>query len=137
MDMGQIPLFSILTNRMSWLSSRQSVLSENVANAATPDYVARDLKPMDFAHMLTSGPAVPKLVTTDVRHIPVSATAEDATPYQEQDARGDGGTPTGNIVSLEEEMIKLSDTQIQYQTATNLYKKAVGMFKTALGSPQQ
>jgi flagellar basal-body rod protein FlgB len=136
MNMGQIPLFSILTNRMSWLSSRQSVLSQNVANAATPDYVARDLKPMDFAQMLASGASIPKLVTTDVRHIPVSATAEYTTPYEQQDARGDGGTPTGNVVSLEEEMIKLSDTQIQYQTATNLYQKAVGMFKTALGSPQ-
>jgi flagellar basal body rod protein FlgB len=30
-------------------------------------------------------------------------------------------------------MIKLSDTQIHYQTATNLYQKAVDMFRTALG----
>ncbi len=30
-------------------------------------------------------------------------------------------------------MIKLSDTQIQYQTATNLYQKAVNMFRTAFG----
>jgi len=30
-------------------------------------------------------------------------------------------------------MIKLSDTQIQYQTATNLYQKAVNMFRTAIG----
>ena len=44
-----------------------------------------------------------------------------------------GGVPTGNVVSVEQEMIKLSDTQIQYQTATNLYQKAVNMFRTALG----
>jgi flagellar basal-body rod protein FlgB len=136
MDMGQIPLFSLLMNRMSWLSSRQSVLAENVANAATPDYVARDLKPMDFTTMLASQPLSPTLARTDVRHIAVRAT-QPAASYAETDALGDGGTPTGNIVSLEQEMIKISDTQIQYQTATNLYQKAVSMFRTALGSRQQ
>ena len=137
MDMGQIPLFSILTNRMSWLSSRQSVLAENVANAGTPEYVARDLKPMDFANMLANHVPVPTLATTNVRHIAVRTTPEGGGSYSEQDALGDGGTPTGNVVSLEQEMIKLSDTQIQYQTATNIYQKAVGMFRTALGARSQ
>ena len=31
MDIQQIPLFSLLSNRMSWLASRQSVLAENVS----------------------------------------------------------------------------------------------------------
>ena len=31
-------------------------------------------------------------------------------------------------------MIKLADTQVHYQTVTNLYQKTVGMFRTALGS---
>src|SRR5882672_780237 len=110
MDFGQIPLFSLLTNRMSWLSSRQSVLSENVANAATPNYVARDLKPMDFAKVLAGENSGTALATTNVRHIALRGA--EATPFDQEDALGDGGTPTGNIVSLEQEMIKLSDTQI-------------------------
>ena len=134
MDMGQIPLFSILTSRMSWLSSRQSVLAENVANAATPNYEARDLKPMEFSTMLAGQVSQPTLVTTDARHLTVRATPAAFSPDQ---AKGEGGTPTGNIVSLEQEMIKLSDTQIQYQTATNIYQKAVNMFRTALGGRQQ
>ena len=36
MDLNGIPLFSMISHRMTWLSSRQSVLSENVANASTP-----------------------------------------------------------------------------------------------------
>ena len=60
--------------------------------------------------------------------------ANDTVPFEEEDSFGEGGTPTGNVVSVEQEMIKLSDTQIQYQTATNLYSKAVNMFRTALGS---
>ena len=42
----------MLRERMTWLNQRQDVLSQNVANADTPGYVARDLKPLDFDDML-------------------------------------------------------------------------------------
>ena len=133
MDLGQIPLFSLLTNRMSWLSARQSVLADNVANADTPNYVARDLKPADFDQMVAgqSRNLSASMVTTNARHL-VMRTAPQ-TPFEVVDAEGEGGSTSGNVVSLEHEMIKLSDTQIQYQTATNLYQKAVNMFRTAVG----
>jgi flagellar basal-body rod protein FlgB len=132
MDLNGIPLFSLISGRMSWLSARQSVLAENVANGDTPNYVARDLKPLDFQNMLSGQQTgSTHLATTNVRHFDVRARASD--PYEQEDAFGEGGVPTGNVVSVEQEMIKLSDTQIQYQTATNLYTKAVNMFRTALG----
>src|SRR5215467_10159389 len=130
MDLNGVPLFSLLTNRMSWLSARQSVLAQNVANADTPNYVARDMKPMDFENMLAGQNSGTGLTLTNVRHIDIHAASE---PFEDE-ARGEGGKPTGNVVSVEQEMIKLSDTQIQYQTATNLYQKAVNMVRTALGS---
>ena len=52
MDGSSVPLLSLLTTRMSWLSGRQSVLAQNVANADTPGYQARDMKPMDFAALV-------------------------------------------------------------------------------------
>ena len=55
------------------------------------------------------------------------------TGFRPEEAEGEGGTPNGKV-AIEQEMIKLSDTQIHYQTATNLYQKAVGMFRTALGT---
>jgi len=131
MDLNGVPLFSLLTQRMSWLSARQSVLAENVSNADTPNYVARDMKPMDFENMLSGENSGKGLTLTNARHISIRAASD---PFEEEDARGEGGSPNGNVVSVEQEMIKLSDTQIQYQTATNLYQKAVNMFRTALGS---
>jgi len=125
---GSLPIFSLLTQRMTWLSARQSVLAENVANADTPDFEARDLKPMDFNSLLSNarGPAA-----THARHIaPMMRTSVAIEPVR---APAEGGTPGGSQVSLEEQMIKLSDTQVQYQTATNLYQKAVNLFRTALG----
>ena len=132
MDLNSIPLFSLISGRMSWLSARQSVLAENVANGDTPHYVARDLKPLDFQSMLSGQEkGGTHLATTNVRHFDLRKSARG--PYEQEDAFGEGGVPTGNVVSVEQEMIKLSDTQIQYQTATNLYQKTVNMFRTALG----
>jgi flagellar basal-body rod protein FlgB len=134
MDLNGIPLFSLISGRMSWLSARQSVLAENVANGDTPNFVARDLKPLDFQNLLAGkGVGSTQLSTTNARHFEIRAGGGSG-PFEEEDALGEGGTPTGNVVSVEQELIKLSDTQIQYQTATNLYTKAVNMFRTALGS---
>jgi flagellar basal-body rod protein FlgB len=132
MDLNGIPLFSLISGRMSWLSARQSVLAENVANGDTPNYAARDIKPLDFQTILAGqGMGSTKLATTNARHFEIRTGGRP--PFEVEDAVGEGGTPTGNVVSVEQEMIKLSDTQIQYQTATNLYSKAVNMFRTALG----
>jgi flagellar basal-body rod protein FlgB len=132
MDTAGIPLFSLISNRMSWLSARQSVLAENVANADTPNYIARDLHPMEFSEMVAPPVVASGAATTNLRHI--AFRGSPAPGYQPENAPGEGGTPGGNVVSIEQEMIKLSDTQLQYQTASNLYQKAVNMFRTALGS---
>ncbi|MGD0142877.1 MAG: flagellar basal body rod protein FlgB [Rhizomicrobium sp.] len=138
MNLPSLPLLDILRARMSWLNARQGVLSQNVANADTPGYVVKDIKPLDFAKVLqnaTSPPAVsPGLATTDPRHIALPGTASSGADGFSTDDLEDGSTG-GVTVSAEEEMIKVADTQAQYQAAANLYSKAVGMMRTAIGSP--
>src|SRR5436305_14526786 len=98
MDLNGIPLFSLISGRMSWLSARQSVLAENVSNADTPNFVARDLKPVDFQSMLAGqGMGSTQLTTTNVRHFDIRA--RGTAPFEEEDAFGEGGTPTGNVGS--------------------------------------
>ena len=131
MDLHDLPLLSLLRERMTWLNQRQDVLSQNVANADTPRYVARDLKPLDFDRMVGEASSGTKMMTTNTRHIAVSSLhggkfEDHETPDQESD-------PNGNAVSLEVEMIKVADTQAQYAAAANLYSKAVRMMKTAIG----
>ena len=131
MNLPDVPLFSMLRERMSWLHQRQDTLSQNVANADTPRYVARDLKPLDFDDALNVTRQGTAMMTTNVRHITLtpsrSGTFEDhETPDQES-------SPNGNAVSLEMEMIKVSETQAQFQAAANLYAKAMTMMKTAIG----
>lgn len=131
MDMHDLPLLSLLRERMTWLNQRQDVLSQNVANADTPRYVARDLKPLDFDRMVGEASSGTKMMTTNARHIAISSShggkfEDHETPDQESD-------PNGNAVSLEVQMIKVADTQAQYAAAANLYAKAVSMMKTAIG----
>jgi len=135
MNIPEMPLMSMLKDRMSWLEARQNVLSRNVANANTPGYAPHDLKPMDFDDFLhrnnAAGAFQTSLATTDDRHIAI-APKED-TRFQDITQQDVDASPNGNSVSLEQEMIKVSDTQMQFQTATNLYSKAISMMRTALG----
>jgi flagellar basal-body rod protein FlgB len=137
MDLPDIPLLSMLKTRMSWLNQRQDVLTENVANADTPGYVAHDLKQPDFADALNqvSGPtqAASQLIITDPRHIALPSSGTSS--FEDVEARDTEASPNGNSVSLEQEMIKVSDTQAQFQAATNLYSKAMSMMRTAIGQP--
>ena len=130
MNLPDIPLLSVLRERMTWLNQRQDLLSQNVANADTPGYVARDLKPQDFDRMLRAGQSAGRLATTDPRHIAISATAAS---FGEETAPGQEYSKNGTGVSLEAEMIKVSDTQAQFQAAANLYSKAMTLMRTAIG----
>lgn len=134
-DMSEIPLLGMLRERMSWLNQRQSVLSQNVANADAPGYTARDLKGLDFESLLrrASGGSEfsGQLTATNPRHIAVSASG--AGGFDTYDSPDVGASTGGNTVSLEEEMMKVADTQAQYQAAANLYSKAIGLLRTAIG----
>jgi flagellar basal-body rod protein FlgB len=136
MQLPSIPLFDVLRERMSWLNTRQNVLSTNVANADTPGYDARDIKPMDFAALLNraagKGAASGALTVNDPDHIALKSRAGTFQDYSAPDTESTSG---GNTVSLEQEMIKVADTQAQYQIATNLYSKAINMMRTAIGKP--
>jgi flagellar basal-body rod protein FlgB len=133
-NLPDVPLLSMLKSRMTWLETRQNVLSQNVANADTPGYVARDVKPMDFESLLKStqgGGFQPGLTTTDARHIAITPTSQG--DFASGDSPDVEANPLGNSVSLEQEMIKVSDTQAQFQAATNLYSKAISLMRTAIG----
>jgi flagellar basal-body rod protein FlgB len=131
MNLPDIPLFSMLRERMSWLHQRQDVLSQNVANADTPRYVARDLKPLDFDDALNVVHHGTAMMTTNIRHIALTPATSGA--FEDHETPDQESSPNGNAVSLEMEMIKVSETQAQFQAAANLYAKAMTMMKTAIG----
>ena len=131
MNLPDVPLFSMLRDRMSWLHQRQDLLSQNVSNADTPGYVARDLKPLNFDDAMRNVSSGAAMMTTNARHIAVSPST--AGGFDDMASPDVEANPNGNAVSLEMEMIKVSDTQAQFQAAANLYSKAMSLMKTAIG----
>jgi flagellar basal-body rod protein FlgB len=130
MDLTKIPFFDLINKRLAWLSQRQDVLAENVANANTPGYKARDLKEPSFAELLRGADPSNRMAATQAGHI-VASTRANA--YKVIDDKSATPTINGNAVDVEAEMMKVSKTGIDYQFAISLYKKQLGFIKTALG----
>ena len=130
MDLMRIPLFEALAKRMTWLGERQTVLAENVSNADTPGYVARDLRPPDFSSLMTQhAQHQVSLVTTQPGHIAVQSKTDSlAQPEVEADR-----SLNGNAVSLEEQMMKVSQTANDFALTTTLYRANIGIIKSILG----
>ncbi|MEQ1755736.1 MAG: flagellar basal body protein [Micropepsaceae bacterium] len=130
MDIGSLPLISAIQQKMSWLNDRQSVLARNIANASTPGFVPQDLRANDFASAL-SGAMQSGLMTTNSMHIRPSSMLSGQ--HQSVASPDSQSSPDGNAVVVEEQMLKVADTQISYAQAAGLYKKMTGMWRMALG----
>lgn len=129
---ADISLLSALKMKMRWHHSRQQVLAENVANADTPDFRARDLKAPQFEKVLAAqGAGGVRVARTNAAHM--AATMSDAGSFKELGNTDWEMTPEGNAVVLEDQMMKVASNQMDYQMVTNLYTKSLGMLRTALG----
>ena len=80
MAIPDLPILSMLRTRMQWHQERQRVLAENVANAETPRYRARDLAPPNFASTLQRVSI--SMARTDPGHIERSAAARISTTIE-------------------------------------------------------
>jgi flagellar basal-body rod protein FlgB len=127
MNSTHIDLFNLAEQRLAWADQRQAVLAQNVANANTPGYKPRDLRP--FAEMLGGTNAV-EPVRTQPNHL--AGSADGGAPGEVVD-RAHTLSPDGNGVTLDEQLLKVADTATTHQLVTTIYKTYLGMFGTALG----
>ncbi|MGL5117074.1 MAG: flagellar basal body rod protein FlgB [Beijerinckiaceae bacterium] len=128
---GDMPLLSAIKGRLQYHQQRQKVLAENVANADSPGFRPRDLKPFDIAmalHRNGGGSTTP--ARTNAAHLGASGGTGSA---QDRQAKLFEATPSGNAVNLEDEMMRLSQNSSDYQLATTLYTKSMSYLKIALG----
>jgi flagellar basal-body rod protein FlgB len=113
-----------LKGRMQWLQSRQKILAQNVANADTPGFKPRDLRAQ------SAGSGGVQMMTTSTAHIgpstgPGVPGSKGASKFET--------VPSGNAVTLEDEMLKVAETQMDFQTAASLYNKSLGLLMIAVG----
>jgi flagellar basal-body rod protein FlgB len=116
--------FSLAAKRLDYIDQRQRVLAQNIANADTPSYQARDLSP--FEQVLQAPPITPLL--TNPAHL--SSTTHSAAlitqPVSERAA-------DGNTVNVETQLTKVADDETSAALVGNLWKTTMGMYLTALG----
>lgn len=108
-------IFAIAGAKARHAAARQAVIAQNVANADTPGYRARDLEPFEKTLSRIGGgnpSAAPRVI----------------------EVQGLGaGSPNGNSVSIEDEMMRAGEAVRDHEIASTLYAKALSMMRTALG----
>jgi len=108
--------------------TRQAVIARNVANADTPGYRAQDVADFNETYR-KAGDEMP-LRATRAGHLSAGETGFRAAQIREDDAPGE---PNGNTVSLEEEMLKASETKSRHDLAIAVYRSSLGILRTSLG----
>jgi flagellar basal-body rod protein FlgB len=130
MPISDIPLFSMLRTKLHWHQERQRLLAENVANADTPEFKPSDLAPPQF-DAGASAIAPVMLMRTSPAHL--ASSDPEGGQFDLQRGGAFEVVPTGNGVNLEDEMLKVASNQMDFQAATALYTRGLGLIKTAIG----
>lgn len=132
MDYSNIKLMQMMATKMAYLSEKQDILAQNVANADTPGYQAIAMRELDFERLALSEARRLKMKTTSA-----GASLEGSRPTKdfrtEDQRKTNETTPVENSVALEEQMAMVAQNNLEYMTVTNLYTKTSGMFKVAIG----
>jgi len=130
MDLNSLGVFKLMSKKMNWLTQRQQVLSQNIANVDTPKFKPEDLTPFTFRNALSDNRRLdPTLTNPSHMALPRAndgpgKVGKERKPYETK--------PDGNAVVVEEQMLKMSQSAQDFNMVTSLYKKNVGLLKTAL-----
>ena len=100
----------------SYASQRHAVIADNIANADTPDYKAKDL--VDFHDVFKAAQDRGEAI------LPAFNPVEKGDPH--------AVSPNGNTVSLEEQMMKSAQTQNDHALALLMYRKSLSLVQMAV-----
>lgn len=133
MDLASTPFFGMLRQRLDHLSERQRLISENIANASTPGYRARDIDTSGFERMLaSSGGGSLQMARTNPMHMPAGGGSASAQIVTRDDSET---TIDGNSVVLEEQMARAAETRMAFETGIALYQKGLELVRLAARAP--
>jgi flagellar basal-body rod protein FlgB len=136
MNLADIPLFQMLRGRLGYLSERQKVIAQNVANSDTANYAAQDLKPFSFDARVQAHQGVTMMATTAPGHMtPPSQPRGLGAAYKAVRTPDSETTLNGNSVVLEEEMVKMGEARTNYDAAIGFYQKSLGLLRLATRRP--
>jgi flagellar basal-body rod protein FlgB len=127
MTLLQPELFDAAERRLNWASERQSLLAQNIANLATPGFQAADER--DFRELLGGSTGVQPWRTAPNHMAGTVDPGTTSRPTRETTTR----TADKNGIRLEDQLMKVADTETIHSTVAAIYKKYMSMFNIALG----
>ncbi len=131
MDFKNLSVFNTANQNLRYLSAKQQVIAENIANVNTPGYLPKDIQKQkeSFSSSL-------ELATTNPMHLNSKGTT--TTEFDVTVARPDSAlTIDGNGVILEDQMNMASKASSEYNktiTIFNKYKTLLQVANTKIGS---
>lgn len=139
MDISQIPLFAMLRGRLGYLTGRQQVIAQNVANSDTPGFTPRDFQPFTFKAKADApagaSEATPALTQPGHMALPGAPGGSAQSAFKSVTSRDSEMRLDGNSVVLEEEMMKMTDARMNYDAAISFYQKSLGLLQMAARAP--
>ena len=146
MDLNGIPLFAALKNKLGYLSEREKMISQNVANASTPGFTPTDLKPFSNQPGMSSKSSGVVMAQPQssagisgsggANTIAFGSNIKDASNAFVSEAAPDSETTlNGNQVVLEEQMLKMNQARSEYDAAIGFYQKSLSMLQLAIKKP--
>ncbi len=134
MTTENLGLFQAMSSKMKYLEQRHRVIAQNIANADTPAYEPKDLKPVDFSTVMKKVTSSQSITpnTTQAGHMVPGGNVAD--PKQRDQRQVYEVAPAGNAVILEEQILNATENNMDYSLMTSIYQKNIGMIRTALGT---
>lgn len=114
--MESIQLFTLASRQAEWLSTRQTLISGNIANANTPGFRAKDTTAFDNVLQNTQLP----MRATNPLHFTENPT--DSFVVESEVNEGSATQLSGNSVNLSEELMKQGSIKRDYDLNAAIVK---------------
>lgn len=133
MSTDAIPLFAMIRGKLGHLAQRERLIAQNVANADTPGFTPTDLKPFAAVRETTAMRAIAPSQTSAGHMAGLKPAPQGG--FKAIDAPDSETTLDGNRVVLEDQMLKMAESRLEYDAAIGFYQKSLAMLRIASRAP--
>ncbi|TNJ42266.1 FlgB family protein [Phaeobacter sp. B1627] len=124
----RLNVFNIAYSMATHAGKRQALISENIANADTPGYHAKDIKP--FTEVFAAGEAQGDMTASRGAHLHGANGSGFDWAVTTDDSSID---PNGNSVSVEEQILNGVEAKRQHDRALAVYRSSMNILRASLG----
>lgn len=124
----ELNVFKIAYSMATHAGKRQALVSQNIANADTPGYHAKDIKP--FKEVYAAGPRPGDMVASRGSHLNGNKGSQMDWAVT---TSSEGTDPNDNSVSIETEILNGVEVKRQHDRALAIYKSSMNILRASIG----